>query len=243
MGIDSSEDNRILDEKYTNEQKISSAQEDGYLSAFSTIKRVASRKLGLSYRDYIEDITQKVMSKLWNWRSNKNGHDLTEKEWEKLAYTATQNEIKTFYTQKLHKEVPLVVDSENNAEGTLSDNHPSFKIEGNTQAEVRSLLVVVWQNIQKLSLRQRYSILLHSQELITYLVSNKCCTIKEIADSLEMDIEEFAAVAGSLPIADVEICTLLNERIDGSITIKQLWEARGKGKVRMYAELKKVGIR
>lgn len=73
---------------------ISAEQEKLLLDTMPVIKRIASSKLSFSYRDFIEDITQKVFLKLWNWKSRRENVVLNEEEWKKLANTATQNEIR-----------------------------------------------------------------------------------------------------------------------------------------------------
>jgi hypothetical protein len=47
---------------------ISPNQEKYFLNTFPLIQRVASRRLSVYCQATVEDITQKVMFKLWNWK-------------------------------------------------------------------------------------------------------------------------------------------------------------------------------
>jgi DNA-directed RNA polymerase specialized sigma24 family protein len=216
----------------------SAEQERLMLETIPIIRRIAGSKLSSFYRDSIEDITQKVLLKLWKWKSRRTDKNLTGEEWKKLANTTTQNEVNTFYSHNSKKETRLS-DTETTEE--LFFKVPTAKIEGNTELEVRSILVCVWKVVQGFTLRQKYSILLQNQEFIVDLITTNCCKITDIADALSLEKDVLAQIIRQLPLPDEEICKIFAQATREKITPKQMWESRSKAKVRLLAELKKLG--
>jgi DNA-directed RNA polymerase specialized sigma24 family protein len=223
--------------KQNSNSDISGEQEQLLLETIPIIRRIAGSKLSALYHDSIEDITQKVLLKLWKWKSRRNDKNLTVEEWKKLANTATQNEVNTFYSHNSKKETRL---SDTEIPEELFFKVPNANIEGNTELEVYSILVCVWKVVQSFSLRQKYSILLQNQEFIVDLITTKCCKISEIADVLMLEKDVLAQIIRELPLPDEEICNIFEQATGEKITPKQMWESRSKGKVKLLAELKKL---
>jgi DNA-directed RNA polymerase specialized sigma24 family protein len=215
----------------------SAEQEKLLLETIPVIRRIAGSKLSSFYHDAIEDITQKVLLKLWKWKSGRTDKNLTGEEWKKLANTATQNEVNTFYSHNSKKETRL---SDTETTEDLFFKLPSSKIEGNTELEVRSILVCVWKILQSFTLRQKYSILLQNQEFIVDLITVNCCKISDIADALNLEKGMLAQIIRQLPLPDEEICKVFETATGEKITPKQMWESRSKAKVKLLAELKKL---
>jgi DNA-directed RNA polymerase specialized sigma24 family protein len=229
----------LSEEKKQNGNTENSAeQEKLLLETIPVIKRIAGSKLASFYHDSIEDITQKVLLKLWKWKSSRTDQNLSGEEWKKLANTATQNEVNTFYSHNSRKETRL---SDTEATEDFFFTLPNSKIEGNTELEVRSILVQIWAIMQSFSLRQKYSILFQNQEFIVDLISTGCCKISEIADFLNLEKDVLANIIRQLPIPDEEICKFFEQATGEKIMPKQIWEARNKAKVKLLAELKKLG--
>jgi DNA-directed RNA polymerase specialized sigma24 family protein len=231
MGETSSEENK------ENNADNSADQERLLLETIPIIKRIAGSKLSTFYHDSIEDITQKVLLKLWKWKNNGNDKTLTGEEWKKLANTATQNEVSTFYSHNSKKETRL---SDTEISEELFFKVPTSKIEGNTELEVYSILVCIWKVIQSFTLRQKYSILLQNQEFIVDLITTRCCKISDIASSLMLEKDVLAQLIRQLPLPDEEICKVFETATGEKITPKQMWESRSKAKVKLLAELKKL---
>jgi DNA-directed RNA polymerase specialized sigma24 family protein len=233
-----------MSEPFSEEPKIdentdnSAEQEKLILETIPIIRKIAGSKLSSLHHDSIEDITQKVLLKLWKWKSSRSDKNLTADEWKKLANTATQNEVNTFYSHNSKKETRLS-DTETTEE--LFFKVPTAKIEGNTELEVYSMLVCIWRVIQSFTLRQKYSILLQNQEFIVDLITTRCCKISEIADALTLEKDILAQIIRQLPLPDEDICKVFEQATGEKITPKQMWESRSKAKVKLLAELKKLG--
>ncbi len=210
-----------------NSPEIPAEQEQYLLETVPLIKRIVGRKLHRSFISASDDISQKVFLKLWKWIS-KSKKELTGEEWQKLANTATQNEIKTFYSHKSNKEIACIDDQE-----VISKNSFGL-IEGDTEKEVNSLAMRAWEEIKKLSLRQKYALLLQKQELILYLVASKCCQIQEIAEHLQLSKERFLEVYQLLPLPDEKISEIYFEAAKEKLTTKQIWEARSKARTKLH---------
>lgn len=209
------------------------AQEKYFLNTFPLIRQIASRNLGVLNADAVEDISQTVALRLW--KGKKDDRVLSEEEWRKIANRATQNEIKRFCGSKFHKNVSLSEIEEDRFDSMING---CLQIAGNTDSEVRSTLKYLWKTIGNFSIRQKYALLFQKRDFIFELVSRKCCTIEEIADSLDVKREEFIWLSKRMPLSDEEIQRLLETKLCETVTIKQVWMARGKAKAKLAAALK-----
>jgi DNA-directed RNA polymerase specialized sigma24 family protein len=219
------------DQQELNSPEIPTEQEKYLLETVPLIRKIIGRKLNFFHSSSADDIGQKVFLKLWKWIS-KSKKELTNEEWQKLANTATQNEIKTFYSRKANKEI-LSID---NGEAVYGDK--SAFVEGDTELELNSLASLAWDEIKKLSLRQKYALFLQKQELILYLVASKCCKISVIAEHLQMSEEKFLQVFQLLPLSDEKISEIFFEITNEKLTTKQIWEARSKARTKLSNVLK-----
>ncbi|HMQ05450.1 MAG TPA: hypothetical protein PKD26_16150 [Pyrinomonadaceae bacterium] len=105
-------------------------------------------------------------------------------------------------------------------------------VEGQTDAEVFSLIEQVWQATCKLSLRQRRSLLLHSQELIIYLLQIGI-TEKQLATALDFSEKDWNDVCDRLPMTDAEIA----ERTEG--TAGSIKKARYEARVKLEGSIRR----
>ena len=174
---------------------------------------------------------------------NRAERELSEDEWQRLANKTACNEINRFYSAKMHREVPL---SEINEINKINENIDSkrltekpakFEIEGNTQAELHSILMQMWKSILSHSLREKYSLLLKNRELLNRLFAYKCCNIKEAADALELTKEEFIKIYRRLPLSDMDIAVLLQGRIREPISSENVLKARQRAKTKIRKDL------
>lgn len=214
-----------------------SAQEKYFLETLPLIRRLVGQKLNAYYRDAAEDISQKVILKLWKWKTRHPEREISEEEWRKLANTAAQNEIKTFYRHKSHRERQLPETTENGsrhaAEDALAAPDSPAELAGNTRAELRSLLVYVWNLLAAQSLREKQALLLKSDELIIYLISYRCCGIRELAAALELKEEEFVALLPRLPLGNEEIGRLLESKLTSKVAPAQVIKARHRARAKL----------
>ncbi|HRH45480.1 MAG TPA: hypothetical protein PKY82_27830 [Pyrinomonadaceae bacterium] len=215
-------------------EKAPISQEDLSLKTFSLIQKLVRGKLNDLYTDYVEDITQTVLLKLFRWKSNRTDVELTEDDWLKIVNVATQNAIKSFYTHKLRRD--LATDDEKL--DFLANATSQIFTEGNTEIEVRSLLLSLWKNFQTLPLRQKFSLILHNENFILELLLNKCCSISEISDSLGISENELDQLLEKIPLSDDEISGVLEGVIKETISPLNVWKARKRAKLNLITTLK-----
>lgn len=225
----------------TSTSSNSAYQEKFMLQALSNFKGFIIYKLGSVYRDAVEDITQKVFCKLWSWK-NRNNKELDYEEWQKVINVTVHRELAEFFSQKYRQDL-LFSQALTNAEESFLTNNSfqsfNYYLEGNTEAETRSLLLLIWKGLQTLSLRQRSAFLLHNSDLLTELIIHKCCRTSEIAEILEMSEAEMSLLLNFLPIEDEKIILVLETKLKQTVTPHQLWEARSKAKKALLNFIKK----
>lgn len=174
---------------------------DGSLvAALSVIWRVIrGRRYAVPEAD-IPDVGQEVALRVWKWREKypNKSEGMTVAEWHSFAAKTTHNEINRFSSGRTkNREVPI-----DDAYG-LSAQAPN----GDTHAEMVSLVGIVWQEIWTLSLYQRRALLLGSIDLIIYLVQFGIAEV-EIAASLEIRQDDWAELSGRVPLSDREIAAI-----------------------------------
>lgn len=170
--------------------------------ALNLIKLITNgRRAGLPEAE-VPDVTQETLLRLWKWlqkfRDKSDG--MSAGEWSSFTARSTYNEIGR-HRKKLirNNEVPLedVPDIQNLAQDFESD------------MEMASLIRKVWQGICKLSLYQRRALLLHSAELLIYLMQFGIRE-QDLAEALSFKIEDWRVLAEQMPLADIEIAKLIN---------------------------------
>jgi DNA-directed RNA polymerase specialized sigma24 family protein len=214
-----------------------SAQEKYFLNTFPLIQRIASRRLSVYCQATVEDITQKVMLKLWSWKTARAGRELSEDEWGRLANIAAQNEIKRFYAGKQQREVPLAEIAENTDFRKLTEIAAEIEIEGNSEIELRSLLGQILKSVLDQSLREKYALLLKRRVLLNHLFSYQCCNIREAAEALDLTKEEFIKIYRSLPLSDADIAALLERNLQEPVTAENVLKARQRAKAKIRKAL------
>lgn len=213
----------------------SSVQDNYFLRTLPLIRQIATRKLTGLHRIAAEGIIQKVALKLWRWKLRHPQKELSEDEWQRLANSATQNEVKNFFSSRLRKEISI---SEISEEEIMLINKTQIEMPGGTPTEICSLLAQLWTATQKLSLRQKYALLFRNADYIIDLVGNGVSSLNEIAESVELSTEELKEVIMNLPLSDERIRNLLETKLQAKITVKQVWSARNKAKQKLRLALK-----
>ncbi len=215
-------------------EKAPISQEDLPLKTFSLIQKLVRGKLNDLYTDYVEDITQTVLLKLFKWRSSRTDVEMTEDDWLKIVNVATQNAIKSFYSHKSRRELTI----EDEKLDFLANTTAQIFTEGNTEIEVRSLLISLWKDFQILPLRQKFSLILHNENFILELLLNKCCSISEISASLGISENELDQLLEKIPLSDDEISDVLKGVIKETISPLNVWKARKRAKLNLIKTLK-----
>ena len=206
-----------------------SGRNESILDVIPTIKKIVRRKLYFAEQREAPDIIQKVVLQLLIWRDNQSekSEEMTADEWQSFASKTAYNAVKRHLSGNRIVTDPLDEAAEISGEKSVA---------GNTVAEVASLLRPFWQEICRLSLRQRCALLLGSEMLIVILKKNGIGN-RELCNILDLDESALFEIYRRLPLSDAQIALLFlegenneNRNIDsltGSIK-KARHEARAK---------------
>ena len=211
-----------------------SDSDDYLLTALPVVQKIVRRKTVFSWQSEASDLVQAVALRLLNWRKKhqKKSEEMSKDEWQSFAAKTTYNEINRHFADNPLNNVSL--DSVQEAAATEY-------IEGQSEIEVFSLTLEVWQKICSLSLRQRQALLFGSQELVIYLLKIGI-TDKELAEKLNLTTGVWAEVKNRLPLKNVQIAELLqkigNENSLEAIA-KSMKKARHEARVKVRRAVEK----
>lgn len=190
--------------------------ETSFLASLPIVQRIVARRRSHINLDNRPDLVQEVALRIWRWGSKHQdkSDQMSGEDWNAFAARTAYNEV----NRQLCREgrlpgIPLEEVSEIQQQS----------VAGQTDIEVFSLLEKVWQATCELSLRQRRSLLLHSQDLIIYFVQIGV-TDKDLAGVLELSDLGWQTVRDRLPMTDIEIVEIAGGTA-GSIK-KARYEAR-----------------
>lgn len=170
------------------------------LDSLSVAEKIIGRKFSSSW--FAADLLQGIALRLLNWRSKNKvkSEDMSPQEWKSFAARTAFNEINRHHKkQKSLAEVPL----------EESSNYARIESpEGRSKAEESSLTLAGWQEICSMTLRQRRSLLFHSQKLVVYLIRNEISQ-EDIAASLEISLGCWMEVQKRITLSDANIAELI----------------------------------
>lgn len=170
------------------------------LDSLTVAEKIIGRKFSTSW--FAADLLQGIALRLLNWRKKNKvkSQDMSPQEWKSFAARTAFNEIKRHHKkQKSLAEVPL---------DESSDYTRIESPEGQSKAEESSLTLAGWQEICTMSLRQRRSLLFHSQKLVVYLTRNGISQ-EEIAASVEISLGCWMEVQKRITLSDADIAELI----------------------------------
>jgi len=188
------------------------------LAALPIVHRIVARRRSRLDGDNGSDLVQEVALRIWRWHSKyqDKSEQMSGEDWNSFAARTAYNEVNRQLSRGGNSaNLPL--------EEVPEIEQPS--VEGQTEVEVFSLIQQVWQATCKLSLRQRRSLLLHSQELIIYFLQIGI-TENDLAEVLDFSETIWETVRDRLPMTDLEIAEIIEGKA-GSIK-KARYEARAK---------------
>lgn len=222
-------------------ETVSPAQEQFIFQTFPFIHRIIYRRLGVKHRGALDDLKQRVFLKLWDWKRQHSEKDLSDEEWQKMAHVVAHNEVTDFFRKKDNGNI-LFSQMEEDAREEVLSIESSETLAGNSAAEIRSLLKLIWKLSQTLSLRQKYSYFLQFRRFIVEFIVYGCCTIKELAAYFEVTEEELSRIIDELPLPDEKIGKLVAVKEPATpgenIPSHKIWEARSKAKAKLAKRLK-----
>lgn len=185
----------------------SDSGDESFLAALPTIRKIVWRKLFPARPDDAPDLVQRVVLQLLTWRKNnpRKIEEMTADEWQSFASKAAHNAV----NRRLSSREQLTEQLDETFEIAGDDS-----VDGNTAAELSSLLFVFWQGICQLSLRQRRALLLGNDSLLVLLKFNGISN-RELAGSLELSEEEIPEIIHRLPLRNEQIALLITDRDEG----------------------------
>lgn len=199
--------------------------DDSLVATLPLVQKIVQRRIVLSWASEAADLVQGIALRLLKWRNKyqDKSKQMSPDEWQDFAARTAYNEINRHYKNNSFSNVPLEA---------VQETASTFFLEGQSEAEVCSLSLEVWQKICSLTLRQRQALLLGSDDLVLYLL--QCgITDEELAENLNLTIEEWSVVKDRLPLKSFQIAELLKEsgnrnNFESSVrsTIKARHEAR-----------------
>lgn len=204
------------------------------LASLPIVLRIARRRRSELDSANSSDLVQEVALRLWRWATNhrEKSEGMSDDEWKAFAARTAYNEVSRRFSTQVHFA------------SADPDNIPAIEhgsIEGETEIEVFSLVRSVWQGICKMSLRQRRALLLHSQELIIYILRSGISE-EELAGVLGLKVSEWYDIRDRLPMTDARIATEMEcERKSGrpSSTAGSVKKARHEARVKLEGLIRK----
>lgn len=197
-------------------ESVNPSSEHSFLAALPIVRRIVARRYsGLDPNNGL-DLVQEIALRIWRWRSKyeDKSNQMTGEDWNSFAARTAYNEVNRELSRtRRPANLPL--------EDVAESEEPS--IDGKSDVEVFSLIQQVWQATCNLSLRQRRSLLLHSQELIIYFLQIGIAE-NDLANLLDFSDTVWCTVRDRLPMTDLEIAEI-SDGTAGSIK-KARYEAR-----------------
>lgn len=178
--------------------------ENAFLAALPVVQKIVRSKTLFSLHSDTSDLVQSIALRLWKWREkySEKSSEMSSDDWKSLAARTAFNEVnRHFSNKKFASNVPLE---------EASSVATSEFVEGNTNIEFYLLAREVWQEICRLSLRQRRALLLSSQELIYYLLKSGV-TDEEMKEMLEITSGVWEDIKLEIPLPDARIAEVLQE--------------------------------
>lgn len=210
------------------------SSERSFLAALPIVQRIVGRRRSRLDSTNGSDLVQEVALRLWRWRGNylEQSEKMSGEEWKAFAARTAYNEVNRYFSDERNVgNAPLDVAS--------GIQEPS--VEGQTEIEVFSLINQVWQEICRLSLRQRRALLLHSQQLIIYFRQSGVIDT-ELSQILGLNDVEWNNIRRRLPLSDAQIAEVILGRKQGekgASAAKSIKKARHEARVKLEGLVRK----
>lgn len=209
------------------------ADSDDYLLAsLPVVQKIVRRKTVFSlWQSEASDLVQAVALRLLNWRNRnqEKSEEMSKDEWQSFAAKTAYNEINRQFADNSLNDVSL---------DSVQEAAAAEYLAGQSETEVFSLTLEVWQKICSLSFRQRQALLLGSQELVVYLLKIGI-TDEELAEKLNLTTGVWAEVKNRLPLKNVQIAELLKE-IGNENSIEAIVKSMKKARHEARAKVRRV---
>jgi hypothetical protein len=115
-----------------------------------------------------------------------------------------------------------------------------------TILEQQHMLAILWREVRELPRRQRLALLLNfrdagDQDLISLLPYTRTATIEQIAETLDLPVEEFLELWNKLPLDDVTIAELLGSTRQQVINLRKCARERLERRIRAVTAKNSLG--
>jgi DNA-directed RNA polymerase specialized sigma24 family protein len=198
----SADNEEILGEKSAAGKEEEVAGDDPLLSALPVVQGIVRRKFARKWASDGIDLVQGIFLRLLKWRNKyrEKSDEMSDEEWRSIAARTAFNEINRHFSKKRNfTDVPLEQSSELLARDA---------IKGNSDAEVCSVARQIWQEICKLTLRQRRALIFGNREMVFYFL--QCgITNETFAEILNLPLEEWLDILEKLPLEEKQIAALI----------------------------------
>lgn len=220
---------RVSDDDEGERGETRKTRRNSLVAALPVVEKIISRKTLLSWQSDASDLVQTVALRLWRWQDkfSDKSDQMSDGEWQSFAARTAYNEINRYHSNNSdRKSVPLE---------EVGDIPSSKLLEGNSKTEICSLINQLWQEICRLTLRQRRALLLHSQEIVIYLLQ---AGIKDedLANILDFTTREWAEIKTRLPLSDAQIGNFYpakNKSEEGKSKTQSIKKARHEARLKL----------
>lgn len=185
--------------------------QDTFLAALPVVQLIVRRRRSVLHHTDAADLSQGIALRLWKWRERylEKSRSMSGGEWGSFAARTAYNEINRFLS---NSSKALSIDDEADIESVSAIS--ANGVEGETAAEVFSLIRMFWRLTGELSLRQRRALILHSLELVIYFLQSGV-TDNDLAGILGFERETWNDIRSRLPLTDIEIAAVIAD-VDGT---------------------------
>ena len=147
----------------------------------------------ISKNSDVEDISQDVFRRSWQW-VNKHNKQLSLDEWKPLLAKITFNEVNRFYTKKVDLLAEDLSLEETSPEIQQSSASPQFIFE-------------IAEELRGLPFRQRLAVVLYDGEILPYL--KVALPDNYIAELLEISQDMLYLLESEIPLSDARIAEII----------------------------------
>lgn len=181
--------------------------DDSLVATLPLVQKIVRRKVGLGWLGEASDLVQGIALRLLKWRKKyqEKSDEMSQQEWQDFAARTTYNELNRHFKKGQPPNIAL---------DEISEMKSLEFTQGQSPAELESLVGAVWQEICSLTVRQRRAFLLHTPRLSIYLKQGGI-TNKSLAESLEISEDEWIKLEENIPLFYAEIAKLFNSQGNG----------------------------
>lgn len=202
--------------------------ENSFLAALTVVQKIVRRKVAFSDHAESSDMVQGIALRLWKWREKfrEKSEAMSPDEWQSFAARAAYNEINRHFSGKFTQLVPL---------DEALEVVESKSATGESEVEIGSLVQFIWQDICRMTVRQRRALLLHSQQLIVYFLWSGI-NDKKLAAALDLTDEKWMKVKIEMPLSDARIAELSDDKNRTSEpNVRSIKKARHEARAKLRA--------